>query len=65
MSRWHGALPVGYTVGMTPAMRNAAFRPKVWVLPHSGTNGYITAWGEMQSGTQPFSHGDLPLRPLV
>ncbi|GAA1524260.1 hypothetical protein [Brevibacterium permense] len=50
---------------MSQSAPDAAFRPKVWVLPHSGTNGYITSWGEMQSGTQPFTRGDHPLRPLV
>ncbi|WP_157689030.1 hypothetical protein [Brevibacterium siliguriense] len=50
---------------MSHSAPEAAFRPKVWVLPHPGTNGYITSWGEMQSGTEPFACGDLPLRPLV
>lgn len=50
---------------MSSSAPDAAFRPKVWVLPHPGTNGYITSWGEMQSGTQPFARGDLLLRPLV
>ncbi|MGO2036537.1 MAG: hypothetical protein ACTH2U_08665 [Brevibacterium sp.] len=42
----------------------AVFTPKVWVLPHPGTNGYITSWGEMLSGTAPFSAG-VPLRPAL
>ncbi|MBO2990750.1 hypothetical protein [Leucobacter tardus] len=29
------------------------FTPVRWVLTHPGTNGYISTWGEMLSGTTP------------
>ncbi|HJF77846.1 MAG TPA: hypothetical protein K8V63_13895 [Brevibacterium linens] len=47
---------------MISTMRGTDFRPQVWVLGHSGTNGYITSWGMMLSGTAPLPAGS-PLRP--
>lgn len=47
---------------MTPTMLGAVFTPKVWVLGHPGTNGYITSWGMMLSGTAPLPAGER-LRP--
>ncbi|XPP26990.1 MAG: hypothetical protein ACNYNX_02070 [Leucobacter sp.] len=30
-----------------------AFAPMAWILPQPGTNGYISTWGAMLSGTVP------------
>ncbi|WP_272928720.1 MULTISPECIES: hypothetical protein [Leucobacter] len=38
---------------MTQHRFHAAFMPAGWVLPHPGTNGYISSWGAMLSGTTP------------
>ncbi|MDN5593556.1 MULTISPECIES: hypothetical protein [Brevibacterium] len=49
---------------MTPTMPDTVFTPKVWVLGHPGTNGYITSWGMMLSGTAPLLAGER-LRPTL
>lgn len=49
---------------MTPMMPDTVFTPKVWVLGHPGTNGYITSWGMMLSGTAPLLAGER-LRPTL
>ncbi|UOR01485.1 hypothetical protein MUN77_15360 [Leucobacter allii] len=38
---------------MLPCPPRSAFTPTAWVLPHPGTNGYISSWGAMLSGTVP------------
>lgn len=37
----------------TPSTDAAGFVPRRWALPHRGTNGYISTWGEMQAGVCP------------
>ncbi|WP_255537064.1 MULTISPECIES: hypothetical protein [Leucobacter] len=29
------------------------FTPMEWMLSHPGTNGYVSSWGAMLSGTTP------------
>ncbi|WP_255355597.1 hypothetical protein [Leucobacter sp. G161] len=31
----------------------AVFAPKTWGTLHTGTNGYVSTWGAMLSGTMP------------
>lgn len=31
----------------------AVFAPKLWGMLHTGTNGYVSTWGAMLSGTTP------------
>ncbi|WP_157691476.1 hypothetical protein [Brevibacterium sandarakinum] len=49
---------------MTSSVPHAVFTPKVWVLEHPGTNGYITSWGRMLSGTAPLL-AEGRLRPTL
>ncbi|WP_434141557.1 hypothetical protein [Leucobacter sp. gxy201] len=38
---------------MTPSSFPPVFAPAPWLLPHPGTNGYVSSWGAMLSGTAP------------
>ncbi|MGO3146619.1 MAG: hypothetical protein ACTIJ6_02955 [Leucobacter sp.] len=38
---------------MASNLFRSVFTHAQWVLPHTGTNGYISSWGAMLSGTTP------------
>ncbi len=39
--------------GMTSQGLPRTFTPMEWMLSHPGTNGYVSSWGAMLSGTTP------------
>ncbi|ACV09555.1 hypothetical protein Jden_1912 [Jonesia denitrificans DSM 20603] len=39
-----------YTLTDAPA---TAFRPRLWLLPHNGTNGQVSQWGALLAGSAP------------
>ncbi len=41
----------------------AVFAPRMWVMPHPGTNGYVSSWGAMLSGTTPIADAAVPRPP--
>ncbi|MCZ4551027.1 MULTISPECIES: hypothetical protein [Mycobacteriales] len=37
----------------TQCTQGMAFAPTLWVLPHPGTNGYLSTWGAVLAGYPP------------
>ncbi|UTX53795.1 hypothetical protein [Leucobacter aridicollis] len=48
---------------MTHRASGVILAPTVWAVPQPGTNGYVSSWGAMLSGTTPIVALALPRPP--